>query len=475
MKTAYPYINGKWIQEERESTDIFNPYSKEVIGKQYAATTSDVEEALNGVYEARKRVKSMPAYERARILQRAAFLLEERKHEFAQLISKELGKALKNTKDEVARSVETLELSAEEAKRLHGETIPGDASERGVRTLAHTYRVPAGVIAAITPFNAPLNLVCHKVGPAFAAGNTVILKPAPQTTLIATAFLELLLEAGYPEHGISMVLGGVETGRQIVADERVNVISFTGGVVAARDITKQAGMKKVLLELGGNSSTIVHEDADIADAAKQCAKTGFSNSGQSCISVQRIYVHASIVDAFTTQLKKEVEQLKAGNPLSESTDVGTLVDEEAAARIKDWIDSAVSAGGELVTGGIQEGVCVKPTVLRNPPKTENVVCQEVFGPIVSVLSYQSIDEAIAETNRSDFGLQAGVFTNQFDLIYKVAEEVEVGGVVMNGTSNFRLDHWPYGGIKNSGIGREGPRFAIEEMTETKMIVLKLPK
>ncbi|MED0687831.1 aldehyde dehydrogenase family protein [Anoxybacillus ayderensis] len=475
LRKAHPYINGKWIHSNRPTALVKSPYSGEVIGEQLLVTAEDVESALSSAYEAKKEIASIPAYERSKILKKAAMLLENEKETFAKYISQELGKPLKNTLDEVSRSIETLEQSAEEAKRLMGETIPGDASHRGTKAIAMTFRVPVGVVAAITPFNAPLNLICHKIGPAFAAGNSIILKPAPQTPLIATELLKLLLEAGFPERGINMVLGGVEVGQQIVKDDRVNVISFTGGVVASRNICALAGMKKVLLELGGNAATIVHEDADLKRAAVLCAKTGYSNSGQSCISVQRIYVHESVVEPFTQLLKMEVEKLKVGDPLLPDTDVGCLVDEAAAQRVMSWIQEAVASGATLICGGIQRGATVEPTVLLNPPKRSKVVCEEVFGPIVNILPYRTIEEAIAETNDSSFGLQAGLFTNRMDIAYKVAHSLEVGGVVINGTSNFRLDHWPYGGVKNSGIGREGPRYAIEEMTELKMIVFQIPE
>ncbi|UOR10223.1 aldehyde dehydrogenase family protein [Halobacillus amylolyticus] len=472
---AQPFIAGEWISDDRESLEIKNPFTQEIIGQQYLATEEDVERALYAAYSSKKEIRDIPSVKRAKILKKASELLEQNKEKFARIISSELGKPLKNTLGEVDRSIETLELSAEEAKRLHGETLPGDASERGLHTIASTHRVPVGVVAAITPFNAPLNLVCHKLGPAFAGGNTTILKPAPQTTLIATELLKLLLEAGFPENSVNMVLGGVDTGQQIVRDDRVNVISFTGGTVASRNICEIAGIKKVLLELGGNAATIVHEDANIADAAQQCAKTGYSNSGQSCISVQRIYVHKSVLDDFVPQLKQEVSKLKVGDPLLPDTDVGTLVDEKAADRVIDWIGEAVSSGAEVLIGGEKKGASVDPTVIVNPPKQSKVVCQEVFGPLVSVIPYENLEEAVEEANDSFFGLQTGIFTNQIDLAYKVAHELEVGGVVINGTSNFRLDHWPYGGVKDSGIGREGPRYAIQDMTESKMIVLKLPK
>lgn len=468
------YIDGTWIGTDREVGDIVNPYSGEIIGQQVFATSADVERALHSAFAAKKIVAQIPSYERAKILKKAAENLAIEKERFAKMISMELGKPLKNTLDEVSRSIETLEWSGEEAKRLNGETLYGDPSPRGTDAIAVTFRVPVGVIAAITPFNAPLNLICHKIGPAFAAGNSVVLKPAPQTPIIATELLKLLLKSGFPETGINMVLGGVEVGQQIVKDDRVNVVSFTGGVVAGRNICQMAGMKKVLLELGGNAATIVHEDADLNRAAHLCTKTGYSNTGQSCISVQRIYVHQSVVEPFTTYLKEEVSRLKLGDPLSKETDVGCLVNEQSADRIMAWIEEAIKSGAELIFGGKRSGAAVEPTILLNPPRNTKVICEEVFGPIVSIIPYESIDEAISEANNSSFGLQAGIFTNQIDLAYQVANQLEVGGVVINGTSNFRLDHWPYGGVKNSGIGREGPRYAIEEMTESKMIVLQMP-
>lgn len=470
---ARPFINGQWLdQSNRNTLDVINPYTGETIGKQIEVTDEDTELALKSADLAKKKVAEIPAYERAKILFKAAELLEQQKETFAKLLSLEIGKPLKNTLDEVSRSIETLQLSAEEAKRLNGETINGNASERGLVSQALLFRVPVGVVAAITPFNAPLNLVCHKVGPSFAAGNVTILKPAPQASLIATAFVELLLEAGLPNEAIQMILGGIEPGQTIVADKRVNVISFTGGIVAARHISNAAGMKKKLFELGGNAATIIDEDADLERAAKLCAQTGFSNSGQSCISVQRIYVHEHVMDLFVEKLKSYVEKLVIGNPLDPTTDVGTLIDENAANRIGLWMEEAVSEGAEIVYGGIQKGAHFTPTILLKPKKTSKVVCQEVFGPVVSVIPFSSFDEAIEEANQSDFGLQAGVFTNDFQKIQQAITQLEAGGVVINGTSNYRLDHWPYGGIKNSGIGREGPRFAIKEMTEMKMIVIR---
>lgn len=468
---ALSHINGEWMDTDRVKTDIINPYSGERIGTSYLASSEDIEQALSIAQHAKKQIAGISAIERSKILTKAATLLEEQKDHFAKLISLELGKPLKNTRDEVSRSIETLAQSAEEANRLVGETIPGNVSSRGQGAMAMTFKVPVGVVLAITPFNAPLNLICHKVGPAFAGGNVIILKPAPQTSAVASAFVKLLLRAGFPEASLQLVIGGVDAGKQLVTDERTNLISFTGGAAGGEHITTSAGLKKVLLELGGNGATIVHHDADIEQAASLCAKTGFSNSGQSCISVQRIYVHQEIMPSFTEVLKQKVEQLVVGDPLSSESDIGCMVDVQAAQRVETWIQEAESMGAQLLCGGKRNGASITPAILLNPPKQAKVVCEEVFGPVVSILPYAELEEAIKEANDSRYGLQAGIFTNQLDVALHAAKELETGGVVINGTSNFRLDHWPYGGIKRSGLGREGPRFAIEEMTETKMIVL----
>lgn len=470
---ALSYINGEWIASTGNQKAVYSPYTNELIGELQEATTNEVESALQSAFEAKKEIAAISAYERAKILRNVASLLETEKDRFAYLISREIGKPINNTLDEVVRSVETLELSADEAKRLTGETIPGDVSPRGINTIAATFKVPVGVIAAITPFNAPLNLLCHKIGPAFAAGNSIILKPAPQATLVSIEFIQLLIKAGFPTKAINMVLGGSEVGMQIVGDERVNLISFTGSVKASNEICKASGTKKVLLELGGNAATIVHKDANLKRAANLCARTGYSNAGQTCISVQRIYVHNEVVNEFTQLIKKEVQKLTVGDPLDKHTDIGCLVDEQSARRIQLWIQEAIESGAQLLNGGIRNGAVVEPTILLNPPKNSKVVCEEVFGPIVSIIPYASIEEAINEANDSKYGLQLGLFTNSMDLAYKVAKSAEVGGVIINGTSNFRLDHYPYGGIKDSGVGKEGPRFAIQEMLESKMIVFQV--
>ncbi|PAD17572.1 aldehyde dehydrogenase family protein [Shouchella clausii] len=472
MKEAYSYIDGRWLEGKDKTIAVRSPYSGEVVGKQSEATEEEVELALEAAFTGKKKIAALPAKARASILNKAASLLKERKETFAQLISLEVGKALKNTRDEVARSIETLEQSAEEAKRLHGTTLPGDVSERGKASMALTFRVPVGVVAAITPFNAPLNLICHKIGPSFAAGNATILKPAPQSSLIAAAFVELLLQAEMPAEAVQLVIGGTAHGQRIVEDWRTNIVSFTGGVAGGKQICHTAGLKKVLLELGGNSATIVHQDADVERAATLCVRTGFSNAGQSCISVQRIYVHESVMDFFLQTLKQQTARLVVGDPLAEDTDVGCVINEETGERIERWVKEAVAEGAELVCGGRQDRALIQPTILLGPRKKSKVVCEEVFGPVISVIPYTSLETAIAEVNDSAFGLQAGIFSNSLPVITKVALELEMGGVVVNGTSNYRLDHWPYGGIKQSGIGREGPKYTVKEMTEMKMVVLQ---
>lgn len=470
---ANSFVDGDWLNTNREKLDIINPYTNEKIGIQYLATKEDVEYALKTAVQNVDTVSQIPSNKRADILLNVVRLLKEKKLDLATILTKETGKPIKSTKEEVNRAIETLKLSSEEARRLFGETIPGDISERGENAIAHTYRVPAGIVAAITPFNAPLNLVCHKLGPSFAAGNITILKPSPQSSLISTAFMKILLKAGFPKNAIHLLFGDSHIGEQIVKDDRVNVISFTGGVSTSKKISQIAGLKKQLYELGGNAATIIHKDANLTDAANQCALTGYSNAGQSCISVQRIYVHEKVMNSFTEKFVSEVKKLKVGNPLHPETDIGTLINEKNATRILNLIKDAEKAGAKVLYGGQKNGAVITPTILKNPPKQSKVVCNEVFGPIVSIIPFKTIEDAITEANNSSFGLQVGLFTNKIDSAYKVAAKMKVGGVVINGTSNFRLDHLPHGGVKNSGISREGPRFTIKEMTELKMVVLKI--
>ncbi|MFS0788008.1 aldehyde dehydrogenase family protein [Shouchella sp. 1P09AA] len=471
MMNLYSFIAGKWSSDSKgKCVEQLNPYTGERTSNFYYASREDVELALTTLQNAQGEVASLPTHERYRILMEVARLLNENQSSLAEIITMETGKALKNSMDEVSRSVETFRLSAEEANRLVGETMSGDVSTRGEQRYVSTYPVPVGTIAAITPFNAPLNLACHKIGPAFAAGNTIVYKPAEQTPRIAKELIHILLEAGFPKNGVALLFGDAQVGEQIVKSDKVSLISFTGGVPASEAICKVAGIKKVLLELGGNAATIVHDDAPIEKAAKQCVRTGFSNAGQSCISVQRIYVHENVKDVFLTEVEKEIRTLRVGDPMDAKTDVGTLISPASAERILTWIHEAQDGGATLLSGGEASGAQVKPTVLVDPPIDSRVVCEEVFGPVICLLTYTDINDVIEQVNASPYGLQAGLFTNQLALAHRVSLALHVGGVQINNTSNYRLDHLPYGGVKKSGIGKEGPRYAIQEMVDYKMIV-----
>jgi acyl-CoA reductase-like NAD-dependent aldehyde dehydrogenase len=411
----------------------------------------------------------MPAYERAALLRRVAELSVERAEEIAEVMTRETGKAIKDARAEVERSRETISLSAEEAIRIQGEHIPLDGSPMGEGKIAIMLRFPVGVIAGITPFNAPFNLACHKVAPALAAGNTVVLKPPPQAPWVVHKLAELFVDAGTPP-GFLNVVYGHEVGPALVRDPRVDFITFTGSSRVGAEIKAASGLRRVALELGGNGPTIVHADASIEESAPQCARNAMRLAGQSCISVQNLYVHDSLYELFVARLVAEVETLKVGDPLNPETDVGTLNDEAAACRIEDWVKEATAAGAQVLTGGWRQGAQFQPTVLVNVRPEMKVVCDEVFGPVVSVQRYSDLDAVIAQINESRFGLQTGIFTASVDTALHAARIIRSGGVIINGTSTWRTDQLAYGGVKDSGIGREGPRYAIRDMTEERLIL-----
>jgi acyl-CoA reductase-like NAD-dependent aldehyde dehydrogenase len=416
----------------------------------------------------------MPAMNRSQILDKAANLILKRKDEIATVICKEAGKSWKYSIGEVVRGYETFKFASQEAMHIHGETVPLDASASGTNRVGYYIRVPMGVIAAITPFNFPLNLVAHKVAPAIASGNTIVLKPASTTPVTALILAEILEEAGLPKGVFNVVIGsGSSVGDYLVSHPIVKKVTFTGSPAVGDSIIKKAGIKRVTLELGNNSATIIEKDADIDKAIPRCIASAFSNSGQVCISLQRIYVHKDIADEFSQKLKQATESLKVGNPLDQDTELGPMIDEKEAQRAKSWIDEAVSQGATLVCGGKAEGRTLYPTVLRNTTKDMKVMCMEVFAPIVSIVEYDSFEEAIKHVNDSDYGLQAGIYTNDIRKIYYAIDNLDVGGVMINDTSIFRVDNMPYGGNKLSGIGREGVRFAIDEMTNIKMVMINL--
>jgi acyl-CoA reductase-like NAD-dependent aldehyde dehydrogenase len=474
MKTALDkkklYINGEWV-EAKSYTTLTSPYSGEALAEIPVATEEEVEQAIAAAYEARKTMASMPAHERAAILEKVAEQLKERQEEAARLIALEAAKPITTAKGEVARTIQTYKFAAEEAKRIHGETIPLDAAPGGENRVAFTVREPIGVIGAITPFNFPMNLVAHKLGPAIASGNTVVLKPASQTPLSAYFIAELFENAGLPKGALNVVTGSGRTvGDKIVTDPRISMITFTGSPEVGIGIRNKAGLKRVTLELGSNSAVIIDEQVDIDRIIPRCVFGAFSFQGQVCISLQRIYVHEKRYDEFVEKFIAAAKQLKVGDPLDANTDVSALITPKDVDRALQWIEEAKQGGATVALGGEREGNVLLPTVILDAKPTMKVSCQEVFAPIVLINRVRSIEEAIELVNDSRYGLQAGVYTDNVHVAWEAAEKLHVGGVLINDIPTFRVDHMPYGGVKESGFGREGLRYAIEEMTELKLVI-----
>ena len=464
------FIHGKWI-EGKEYSELRSPYTEEIIADIPMATAEDVEQAIVAAEQAKKVMAKMPAFKRANILEALAQKLEERSDEAAKIIALESAKPYTTAKAEVDRTVETYKFAAEEAKRIHGETIPLDAAKGGVNRLGYTVREPIGIIGAITPFNFPMNLVAHKVGPAIAAGNTIVLKPASQTPLSAFFIAELLEEAGLPKGALNVVTGGGRVvGDKLVTDPRVSMITFTGSPSVGIGIRNRAGLKRVTLELGSNAAVIIDKHVDVDKIISRCVTGAFSNQGQVCISLQRIYAHEDIYDSFVENFVEVTKQLTLGDPLHPDTDVSALISPNDVKRTLLWIDEAKQSGAIIATGGIAEGNIVHPTVILNADPQLKVSCQEVFAPIVVINKVKSVDEAITLVNDSNYGLQAGIYTNDVQTALNAAEELHVGGVLINDIPTFRVDHMPYGGVKESGTGREGLKYAVEEMTEMKLVI-----
>ena len=437
------------------------------------ATLDDMDVVLARAQAAAQGYRWFPAWKRAQILERASHLIEEHAEQIARLIAAEGGKPLKDARGEATRGASTFRWASEEAKRTAGELIEMDADPSGENRFGWTIREPRGVIAAISPFNFPLNLVAHKVAPALAGGNAVVLKPASNTPLTALRLAELLAEAGLPDGVLQVVVGsGATIGNKMVMDERTNMVSFTGSPPVGRQIAKDAGMKMVTLELGNNSATIVDVDANLGLAVQRVVAGGFANSGQICISVQRVVVHEAVYDEFMAMLVPAVAALKVGDPLDEDTDVATLISDDEVARVAAWIQEALEQGATLATGGVRDDGRLLPTVLTDVTREMKVCAKEVFGPVLSILKARDLCEAIEISNDSEMGLQAGVFTNDLNKALYAAKRLEVGGVMINEVPTFRVDHMPYGGIKGSGIGREGLKYAIREMTELKMVAIR---
>jgi acyl-CoA reductase-like NAD-dependent aldehyde dehydrogenase len=467
------FVAGNWVDKPKK-IEVKNPFDNSVIDSVPKADTGDLEKALDFAERGAKAMAKLSSYDRWKVLRRAADLMAARNEELGQIISKEEGKIIAEGRGEANRAVETMMGSAEEAKRLHGETVPLDADPMGSKKLGFTLRVPCGVVAAIAPFNFPLNLVCHKVGPALAAGNSVIVKPASDTPLSALKLTEILLEAGLPPEGIQCITGsGGEIGDALVADRRVRKVTFTGSREIGDRICRTAGIKKVTMELGSNSPVIVMPDADLNKVAAAIAMTGYGNAGQTCISTQRVLAAKKVYSDFLGVLKPKVEALTTGNQLDEKSKIGPMVKESEAARVDDWIQEAVAGGARLVAGGGRRGAFYMPAVVADVHPDMRISRDELFGPAVGVTPFDTIEEAIALANDSVYGLAAGIFTENVEWAMKFAREAEAGNLHVNWGSQWRVDLMPYGGLKDSGFGKEGPRYAVEEMTELKMIVFHL--
>ena len=454
---------------------VRTPYDGAAFAEAALGCAADIEAAVQAADRRRTDAAKLSAFARYEILARAARRLADSAETFARAIALESGKPISEARVEVARAEQTLMFSAEEARRLGGEVLPLDAHPRGAGCFGFTLRVPRGVVAAITPFNFPLNLVCHKVGPALAAGNTVVLKPASNTPVSAYLLAELLAECGLPAGFLNVVSGpGGELGDALVKHPLVRMVSFTGSVPVGTRIRDLAGLKPVTLELGNNGAVIVDDSADPLDAATRCAAGAFANSGQVCISLQRAYVHAGIADAFAEALRAQAEALPIGPPLEEPSRITSLIREADAARVMEWIDEARRGGARLVTGGQRVGAAtVRPTVLADVPDEARLSREEAFAPVVNVNRFTTFEDAIQRVNRSAFGLQSAVFTRDLSRALRAARELEVGGVMINESPSFRVDQMPYGGVKSSGLGREGPKYACAEMTELRTVVIRV--
>jgi glyceraldehyde-3-phosphate dehydrogenase (NADP+) len=473
MAKEYPFLVGGERRFSAERVEIRSPYDQQVVGVVSYASARDVEEAIARAASAFETTRRLPSYARAEVCRRVASELTARKEELAELITLEAGKPIRDARTEVTRAITTFTVAAEEAKRMGGELLPLDWLSGSENRWAIVRRFPIGPILGITPFNFPLNLVAHKVAPALASGNPIIIKPAPQTPLSALRLGEIVHHAGWPDGGISVLPCSNDVAGQMLADERIRMLSFTGSAEVGWMLKARVPKKKVVLELGGNAAVIVHEDADLDYAARRSVQGGFGYAGQTCISVQRIYVHESVAEPFLTRVLDGVRSLIVGDPREETTDVGPMISVTAAERAERWIREAVEAGAKVLVGGERSGAFLMPTVLTDVTPEMKVSCEEVFAPVVVVSRYADFEEAIRQVNASRYGLQAGVFTRDVKRIFRAYEAIDVGGLIINDVPTYRADHMPYGGVKESGFGREGVRYAIEEMTEPRVLVMNL--
>jgi acyl-CoA reductase-like NAD-dependent aldehyde dehydrogenase len=461
-------LDGQWLKTG-DAIEVHSPYNDALIAIVHRAGPREIEAAIAAAEEAFQTTRKLPSWKRAEILEKISRSIHDQREDFARTIALEAGKPIRTARAEVDRAIYTFKVAAEESKRIYGEIVPLDWLPGSEGRVAQVRRVPLGPVVGITPFNFPLNLVAHKVAPALAAGDPIIIRPASQTPISALKLGRVVLDAGWPAGGIAVVPSSTADAGPLVTDDRTKLLTFTGSPAVGWMLKAQAGRKRVTLELGGNAGVIVHRDADLAYAAERVAWGGFSFAGQSCISAQRIYIHSQVYEDYVEQLVPRVKKLIVGDPLDEATDVGPLIDHGAAERVRSWVLEATQNGAEVLTGGEAEGNLWQPTVLASIREDMRVSCQEVFAPLVGLYRYDDVKSAIHSVDASNFGLQAGLFTQDLNVIQMAFDEIEVGGLMVNDVSTFRIDHMPYGGVKQSGAGREGLRYAIEEMTEMKLL------
>ena len=466
-------IGGKWV-DKKKKIDVLNPYDNSLVDTVPFGTAVDIDKAIKIAQKGYEINRNLPAHKRISILKKTADIMQLRYDELAITIATEGSKTINEARKEVGRAINTITISAEEARRIDGETIPFDSAEGSENRIGYYYRFPIGIIAAITPFNDPLNLVAHKLGPAIAGGNSVVLKPATVTPLSALKLAECLLDAGLPAEILSVITGhGHEIGDALVSDERIRMVSFTGGVEAGKRVASKAGLKKIGMELGSNSPVIVLEDCEIDKAVSSCVSGAFWAVGQNCIGVQRIYIQDSIYHDIRDKFVDQTKSYKVGYQLEEDTDMGPMITEKEAIRVIDWVENALTKGANLLTGGKRKGSLVQPTVFENMPTTAKLDCQEVFGPVVTLYSVQNLDEAIKKSNNVDYGLHGAIFTNNLNYAFHAIKNLDVGSVIVNDSTDYRVDLMPFGGVKKSGLGREGIKFALQEMTEPKVVCFNL--
>jgi acyl-CoA reductase-like NAD-dependent aldehyde dehydrogenase len=474
MKEYRFLLAGKWLSSQN-SYEVKNPFDDSIVGKVYRADEKDIDEVASKAVKGFEITRRLPSYRRAEILQRVADGIKERSEEIALTLCLESGKPIRDARTEVSRAINTFSIAVEEAKRIGGELLPLDLAEASKNRLGITKRFPLGPILGILPFNFPLNLVAHKVAPAIAAGNSIVVKPSSSTPITCLLLGEVILEAGFPPEAISVLPCRPTIAEKLVAHDSFKLVTFTGSADIGWNLKKIAGKKRVTLELGGNAGLIINSDADLDYAIPRAVVGSFSYAGQICISIQRIYVHQDIYKEFIDRFLNAVAKLKVGDPREENTDVGPVIDDSAAERIKEWLEEAKGAGAKFLCGGERKGRLIQPTVLAEVDPSLKVSCQEVFAPVVTLTPYADFIDAVKMVDDSTFGLQAGVFTKDINNIFKAFNGIEVGGLIVNDIPTYRIDHMPYGGVKDSGLGREGVKYAIEEMTELKLMVLNLPE